>query len=76
MEISVGTRIRYTSAAGTRTATVRNINVGPTAKPGFDNTWMTLDIPVQEGQKFATAVRIPADNTSLLAFQVQVVSAG
>jgi len=73
MELAVGTQIRYTSAAGTRVATVRNIRVGPTAAPDFLNTWMTLDIPVQEGVKFATAVQLPADNDSLLAFRVEVV---
>lgn len=70
MNIEVGSKIVYTSAAGTRNATVRAIKVGPTAKPGFLNTWLTLDIPVQDGVKFATAVQIPADNGSLKMFRV------
>ena len=57
MELAIGTKIRYTSAAGTRVATISNIKVGPTAKPGFMNTWLTLDIPVQRGVKFATKVQ-------------------
>lgn len=73
MELAVGTQIRYTSAAGTRNAVVRAIKVGPTAKPGFMNTWLTLDIPVQRGVKFATAVQIPGDNGSLKGFRVEVV---
>jgi hypothetical protein len=71
MELKIGTKIIYTSAAGTRYATIRDIKVGPTAKPGFLNTWLTLDIPAQKGAKFNSTVQIPADNGSLSAFQIQ-----
>ena len=73
MELSIGTKIRYTSAAGTREATIKNIKVGPTAKRGFMNTWLTLDIPVQPYVKFATTVQITGDNASLKAFRVETV---
>ena len=73
MELSIGTKIRYTSAAGTREATIKNIKVGPTAKRGFMNTWLTLDIPVQKGVKFATTAQITGDNASLKAFCVEKV---
>ena len=73
MELAVGTKIRYTSAAGTRTAIIDSIKVGPTAKPGFLNTWLTLLIPVQQGVKFENRVQIPADNGSLKAFRVTPV---
>ena len=73
MELAIGTKIRYTSAAGTRTAIVRNIKVGPTAQPGFMNTWLTLEIPVQTGVKFQTTVQITGDNSSLKMFRVEIV---
>ena len=73
MKLTAGTQIRYTSAAGTRTATIREISVGPTAKPGFLNTWLLLDIPVQDGVKFATTAYIPADNGSIKGFRVELV---
>ena len=73
MELTIGTKIKYTSAAGTRQATISKIKVGPTAKPGFMNTWLTLDIPAQNGAKFSTTAQIPADNGSLIAFKVQVI---
>ena len=73
MELAIGTQIRYTSAAGTRNAVIENIKVGPTAKPGFMNTWLTLRIPVQRGVKFENRVQIPADNGSLSAFKVAIV---
>jgi hypothetical protein len=73
MRLEIGTKIRYTSAAGTREATICNIKIGPTAKPDFLQTWMTLDIPVQEGVKFNTKVQIPASDGCLKMFQVQVV---
>lgn len=73
MELAVGTKIRYTSAAGTREAVIKNIKVGATAKPGFLNTWITLLVPVQEGAKFETTVQIPADNGSLKSFRVELV---
>ncbi len=73
MELAIGTKILYTSAAGVREATIENIKVGPTAKPGFMNTWLTLDIPVQKGVKFNTKVQIPADNGSLKAFRVELI---
>jgi hypothetical protein len=52
---------------------IENIRVGPTAKPGFMNTWMTLLIPVQKGVKFESRVQIPADNGSLAGFRVAVI---
>jgi hypothetical protein len=73
MELAIGTKIVYTSAAGTREAVVANIKVGPTAKPGFLNTWLTLSIPEQPGVKFATHTQICADNASLKMFKVTVV---
>ena len=71
MELAVGTKIRYTSAAGTREAVIDAIKVGPTAKPGFMNTWLTLRIPVQRGVEFETKVQITGDNASLKMFRVQ-----
>ena len=73
MELAIGTKIRYTSAAGTRTAIVRNIKIGPTAKQGFLNTWLTLEIPIQSGVKFKTTVQITGDNNSIKAFRVEIV---
>ena len=71
MELSIGTLIKYTSAAGTRQARISNIKVGSTARPGFMNTWLTLEVPVQPGVKFATTAQIPGDSGSLKAFRVQ-----
>lgn len=73
MELAIGTKIRYTSAAGTREAVVDNIKVGPTAKPGFLNTWITLLIPVQRGVKFETKVVLPADSNSIKMFRIELV---
>lgn len=72
MELAIGTKIRYTSAAGTREAIIDSIKVGPTAKPGFLNTWLTLRIPVQRGVKFETKLQIPADNGSIKSFRVEL----
>ena len=73
MKLSTGTNIVYTSAAGTRKATISKIEIAPTAKPGFMNTWLTLDIPVQPGVKFATKSMITGDNASLKMFKIAVV---
>jgi hypothetical protein len=73
MELAVGTKIVYTSAAGTRNAEVVGIKITPTAKPGFLNTFVTLLIPVQNGVKFENKIQICADNASLKMFKVQVV---
>jgi hypothetical protein len=50
-----------------------SIKVGPTAKKGFLNTWITLLIPVQSGVKFETKVNIPGDNSSLKMFKVVAI---
>ena len=73
MELSVkaGDKIRYTSAAGTRVAQVRNIEVAPTARPGYSIAWLSLFVPAQNGAKFDTNVTIPADASSLKAFKVE-----
>ena len=73
MELAIGTQIRYTSAAGTRTAVIRNIKVGPTAKSGFMNTWLILEIPIQTGVKFKTTVQITGDNNSIKMFRIEVI---
>ena len=73
MKLSIGSNILYTSAAGTRKATIKNIEIGQTGRIGFLNTWITLSIPVQDGVKFATTVQIPGDNGSLKAFRVAMV---
>ena len=73
MELAIGTKIVYTSAAGTRQAEVVSIKVGPTAKPGFLNTWLTLFVPAQNGAKFDTHVQICGDNSSLKMFKVAVI---
>lgn len=73
MELTTGTKIRYTSAAGTREAYVTEVKVGPTAKTGFFIPWMTLIVPPQLGAKFETTVRIPADDKSLSMFRVEVI---
>ena len=72
MELAIGTKIRYTSAAGTREAYIDSIKVGPTAKLGFLNTWLTLRIPVQPYVKFETKVQIPGDDGSLKGFRVEL----
>ena len=74
MELTVGTKIVYTSGAGTREAIIDAIKVGPTAKPGFLNTWLTLLIPVQQGVKFSTKVQITGDNASLKMFKVRPIN--
>ena len=71
MEFKAGDQIRYTSAAGTRLATVRNIEVGPTARPGYSIPWLSLFVPAQKGAKFDTNVTIPADTASLKGFKVE-----
>lgn len=73
MELAIGSKIVYTSAAGIRDAVVDNIKIGPTARPGVMNTWITLAIPVQKGVKFANKVQIPGDNSSLKMFRVAVL---
>ncbi len=74
MELAIGTRIQYTSAAGVRDAVVHNIKIASTAKPGFLNTWLTLELPVQDGVKFSTRVQIPGDNASLKMFKVLIAN--
>lgn len=74
MNLSIGTKIQYSSAAGTLVGTICNIRIAPTAKKGFLNTWITLDLPVQKGIARATKTSITADNSSLKMFQVVVLA--
>jgi hypothetical protein len=70
LAIKAGDQIRYTSAAGTRVATVRSITIGPTAKPNHSIAWLNLTV---FGGKFPSDVSVPADAGSLQAFKVQVL---
>lgn len=71
-QISIGSKITYTSAAGTRRATVKNISIGPTAKPGYMNTWITLEVVISEKLGVTNTIQIPGDSGSLKAFRVVV----
>jgi hypothetical protein len=73
MNLEIGTKIQYTCALGTLVGTISNIRVAPTAKKGFLNTWLTLDLPVQDGVMFAHKTQITADDSSLKMFKVAVV---
>jgi hypothetical protein len=73
MQLAIGTKIVYTSAAGTRRAEIVGIKIAPTAKPGFLNTWLTLFVPAQNGAKFDAKVQICADDSSLKMFKVRVI---
>ena len=73
MELAIGTKIVYTSAAGTRNAEVVGIKIAPTAKPDFLNTWLTLFVPAQNGAKFDTHVQICGDNASVKMFKIRVI---
>lgn len=71
-QISIGSKITYTSAAGTRSATVKNISIGPTAKPGFMIPWITLEVMISEKLGVTNTLQIPGDSASLKAFRVVV----
>ena len=73
MNLEIGTKIQYTCALGTLVATISNIRIAPTAKKGFLNTWLVLDLPVQEGISRAHRTQITADDSSLKMFKVVVV---
>ena len=73
MNLEIGTKIQYTCALGTLVGTISNIRIAPTAKKGFLNTWLTLDLPVQEGLTHAHKTQITGDNSSLKMFKVAIV---
>ena len=74
MELKIGTKIRYTSAAGTREAKILDIKIGPTADPKRLNTWITLYVPKQQGVMFEHQCQIPGDSGSISAFKVRAVA--
>ena len=73
MNLEIGTKIQYTCALGTLVGTISNIRVAPTAKKGFLNTWLTLDLPVQKGISQPHKTQITGDDSSLKMFKVAVV---
>ena len=73
MNLEIGTQIQYTCALGTLVGTISNIRIAPTARKGFLNTWLTLDLPVQKGISRAHKTQITADDSSLKMFKVVIV---
>ena len=73
MNLEIGTQIQYTCALGTLVGTISNIRIAPTARKGFLNTWLTLDLPVQKGISRAHKTQITADDSSLKMFRVVIV---
>jgi hypothetical protein len=66
--VKAGDKIRYTSAAGTRIATVKSITIAPTAKLNHSIAWLNLMV---FGEKFCSDISIPADTGSLKCFKVE-----
>ena len=73
LTLTIGTKIVYTSAAGTRRATIKNISIGPTAKPGYMIPWITLEVMISEKLGVTNTLQIPGDSGSLKAFKVQTI---
>ena len=73
MNLEIGTQIQYTCALGTLVGTISNIRIAPTARKGFLNTWLTLDLPVQKGISRVHKTQITADDSSLKMFRVVIV---
>lgn len=70
MNISIGSTVKYSSAAGVITGVVKSINISSTAKPNFSNVFMTIAVT---GGKAGKTVTIPADDASLKMFKVEVL---
>ena len=73
MNLSVGTKIQYTSALGTLNAVIEAISIAPTARKNFNNTFLLLRLPVQKGVMNEHTAQISADDSSLKMFKVKVV---
>lgn len=74
MNLEIGTQIQYTCALGTLKAVVAGIKIAPTARKGFLNTWITLDLPLQEGIERAHKTMIPGNDGALKMFKVEVIA--
>ena len=74
MEIKAGDTIRYTSAAGTQTARVNSITIGPTRKPDHSIAWMNLTVFPNAPKQYESQVRIAADAASLKMFKVEIAN--
>ena len=74
MNLEIGTQIQYTCALGTLKAVIAGIKIAPTAKKGFLNTWITLELPVQEGIERAHKTMIPGSDEALKMFKVEMVA--
>ena len=74
LSIKQGDTIVYTSAAGTQTALVENLAIGPTARENHSIVWLTLLVHGSVSKKTRDHhVRIPGDAASLKSFNVSVL---
>ena len=71
MNIKTGNKVKYESAAGTITGIVEIIFIAATAKPNFSNVFMTI---VVDGNNVGRKATIPADDSALKMFKVEVLS--
>jgi hypothetical protein len=74
-QINRGDTIKYASAAGVLTATVRDVRTGPTAKPGLSIPWLHITVLPTKTKPFPSYLSLPADDASLKMFKVEVVNA-
>jgi hypothetical protein len=70
MNLAIGTRVRWESAAGVKRGTIKNIVLSPAAN-GVITPW--IDVEVLEQNHF-NAVRLCASAPSLMMFQVELVA--
>jgi hypothetical protein len=72
MNLAIGTRVRWESAAGVLRGTIKNIVLAPAAN-GVITPWMDIDV---EGNNLVggNSTRLCASAPSLMMFQVALVA--
>jgi L-arabinose isomerase len=74
MNLEIGTRVRWESAAGVKRGTIKNIVLGPAAN-GVITPWMDVEVLEQISDMYhLNTVRLCASAPSLMMFQVALVA--
>jgi hypothetical protein len=73
MQLAIGTKIRWESAAGVKRGTIKNIVLSPAAN-GVITPWIDVDCNITKDRAVTNSVRLCASAPSLMMFQVALVA--
>ena len=73
MNLAIGTKVRWESAAGVKRGTIKNIILAPTANDKV-TPWIDIDCYITKDGSVTNSVRLCASDSNLKGMRVAIVA--